>query len=70
MDQELVVWALRPNETRTWAEVILSENCKNQLDVDRIISAASQDGFHSFRVQIVDLSTPPDFIGTITKGES
>lgn len=65
MDNEIVVWGLPPEETRAWAEVILSVNCKNQPDVDKVISVASADGYHSFRVQEVDLSTPPDFAKTV-----
>ena len=31
---------------------------------------ASRDGYHSFRVAVIDLSTPPDFAKTINRGRT
>ena len=57
---ELVLWALPRGQTDALHEVILSTQCRTDSDVDRIKALATADGFHSFRVQVID-GTVPDF---------
>jgi hypothetical protein len=60
-----VIYALPAGETRRWYEEIISEKCKTDAEIDRVIEAATADGWHDFR--IVDVyDCAPDFAGTVT----
>jgi len=62
--KEIIVWGLPAGEQDPLKEAILSTQCHNQTDVERIRRVASADGWHSFRCQIID-GSKPDFVGTL-----
>ena len=61
---ETLVYGLEPNETRDYMESLLASNCKNENDVKKVISAASQQGYHSFRVAYYN-GEKPNFSNTL-----
>lgn len=66
MGTETLIYGLPAGETRAWCEVLLSTQCQTSQQVDALIARAQLDGWHSFRVVSADLSTAPDFAGTVT----
>lgn len=67
MQKEIVLWGLPKGDYRPFSERILAENCKSLEDVEKVKKIASQDGWHTFRVSVVDLSTSPNFARTLDK---
>ena len=61
---ETLVYGLEPNETRDYMESLLASNCKNENDVKKVILAASQQGYHSFRVAYYN-GEKPNFANTL-----
>jgi len=61
---ETLVYGLEPNETRDYMESLLASNCKNENDVKKVISAAAQQGYHSFRVAYYN-GEKPNFANTL-----
>ena len=61
MDKVITVWGLPKGTTERWQEALLAESCRNAADVEKVKRAASADGWHSFRVAVVDLTVAPDF---------
>jgi len=61
---ETLVYGLEPNETRDYMESLLASNCKNENDVKKVISAASQQGYHSFWVAYYN-GEKPNFTNTL-----
>lgn len=59
---ELVMWGLPKGSTERYDEVLLLTNATEDK-IARVKELATKDGFHSFRVAEIDLSTPPDFGG-------
>lgn len=59
--KEIVLWGIPKNETDRLYEVVLANNCRNSADIEKVKAAASKDGFHSFRVFILDLNEMPNF---------
>lgn len=66
---EVLIYGLPKGETERHTEALLSINCKNMEHVEKVIAAATADGFHSFRVVNFDPSIPPDFTGTVNLDE-
>lgn len=62
--QETLIYALAANDRADWQEQIISSQCKNEADVQKVIAAASADGWHSFRVAHYDGSAP-NFTATV-----
>ena len=64
---ELIVYGLYPGETERYTEELLSAKCRTMADVEAVKSAASKDGFHSFRVAEYN-GEAPNFKATIRMG--
>lgn len=65
MKREYVLWGIPKGSTDPIDEKVLFTQAKTPLDIERVKRKASADGWHSFRVQILDLDVPPDFSGTV-----
>jgi len=61
---QILIYALPANETREYMEQLISSRCLNSNDVAKVVKAAKQDGWHSFRVAHYDGSAP-DFASTL-----
>jgi len=55
-----LVYGLPRGETERWKEDILSSHSHTQADIRAVKDAAGRDGWHSFRVVLLD-DGPPDF---------
>ncbi len=55
-----VLYGLPKGETERYQEVLLLTNATAEL-IERVKTLATRDGFHSFRVAVIDLSVKPDF---------
>lgn len=60
---ERILWGTPKGETDPLHERVLYTQAKTDADIERVKRIAAADGWHSFRVQLLDLDTPPDFIG-------
>ena len=60
---ETVIFGLPPNETRDYMEVLIygGQGKLTQLQVNKVLKAASDAGYHSFRVTGLDMTKAPDF---------
>ncbi len=56
--REWVLWALPKGETDPIHERILYTQARSEAEVKRVQALAARDGWHSFRVQVLDLSKP------------
>jgi len=61
---ETLIYGLAPDETRDYMESLLSTNCKNENDVQKVISAAKAAGYHSFRIASYN-GEAPNFAKTL-----
>ena len=56
--QELILWAL-PRGSNDWLDAkVLYTRAKTMADIDRVKAVAAQDGWHSFKVQVLDGQLP------------
>jgi hypothetical protein len=60
-EKVIAVYGLRAGDTERWKEELLAGSCKSDRDVEAVKTAASKDGFHSFRVSRFTLGGLPDF---------
>lgn len=69
MQSEYCLWGIGPGDTERYQEQLLTAYPASQgvARTLRIQELAAKDGFHSFRVALVDLTTPPDFSRTLTR---
>ena len=51
---EIVLWAIPDGETDPLYEHAISIQCRTQTDIETVIGFASKDGWHSFRVSILE----------------
>lgn len=58
---EYVLWGLPKGSTDPIDEKVLYTQGKTIVDIQRIEKLAAADGWHSFRVQELDLNVVPDF---------
>lgn len=58
--KEWVLWGLPRGKRDRIHEKILYTQAKSEADVERVKALAAKDGWHSFRVQVLDLSKPFD----------
>ena len=58
--RETILYGLPKNATERYEEVLLLTNATPEK-IEKVKVLAAKDGFHSFRVAVVDLSAPPDF---------
>lgn len=63
---ETVLYGLPKDATERYEEKLLLTNATPEK-IERVKILAAQDGFHSFRIAVIDLSTPPDFTKTINR---
>lgn len=62
----LIVWGKPRGETDPLSETLLAETCRTERDVQRVIAAASGDGWHSFRVTTYS-GEAPDFTNIFSR---
>lgn len=65
MSTEHVMWGLPKGSTERFDEVLLLSNAGNMQIVEQVKRLAGADGFHSFRIAVIDFSSSPDFAGTV-----
>ena len=65
--RELILWGLRKGENRPWMEELLLTHATSMEEIKKIKKIAEKEGWHHFRVDFVDLTTPPDFTKTIRR---
>lgn len=58
---EYVLWGLPKDSTDRIDEKVLYTQGKTQAAIDAVKDCAAKDGWHSFRVQELDLNEKPDF---------
>lgn len=63
---ETVLYGLPKGATERYEEQLLLTNATPNR-IEHVKQLASRDGFHSFRVAVVDLAVPPDFTKVIRK---
>ncbi len=63
--KELVLYGKRKDRMEDWHEELLLTNAIPET-IKRVKVLAAKNGFESFRVAEIDLSTPPDFIQTLS----
>ena len=63
--QEILVYGLARGETERYTEELLSSRCLTNEDVERVIAAASADGWHSFRIATFTPGELPNFAATV-----
>lgn len=59
--KELVLWGIPQGSNDAIDEKVLFTKARTENDIERIKALASRDGWHSFRVQVLDLEEKPDF---------
>lgn len=59
-----IVWGLPAGSTDKMDETLLAESCTTLQHVEMVKTAASKDGWHSFRVWEYD-GQAPDFAATV-----
>ena len=62
--KETLIYALSSGDNMSWQEQLISSQCKNDADVQKVIAAASADGWHSFRVAYYN-GEAPNFAATV-----
>jgi hypothetical protein len=62
--KETLLYGIPKGATERYEEVLLLTNA-TQEKIERVKDLATRDGFHSFRVAQIDLSTPPNFRRTL-----
>ena len=63
---ETVLYGLPKGAIERYEEVLLLTNA-TAATIERVKALATADGFHSFRVAEIDLTTPPDFRKVINR---
>ena len=58
---ERILWGVKQGDP-DWQEVVLS---RRKEKFDMVIRIATRDGYHKFRVAVLDMSIPPDFKGVV-----
>ena len=56
--KETLIYALSSGDNMSWQEQLISSQCKNEADVQKVIAAASADGWHSFRIAYFNGEAP------------
>lgn len=64
--KETVLYGIPKGKTERYEEVLLLTN-GTPRKIQEVKDLAGKDGFHSFRVAVIDLSVPPDFSKTIKR---
>lgn len=66
---ELVLWGLPKGKTDRIYEEVLYTQGRTKVQIEKIKVFAKKDGWHSFRIQKLDLSIPPDFVKVLRKNK-
>ncbi len=64
--KETILYGLPKGATERYEEVLLLTNATPE-NIAKVKTLATKDGFHSFRVAVVDMSVAPDFAKTVRK---
>lgn len=56
--RELILWATPAGQTDPLYEKPIYTQGKTDADIERVKALAAKDGWHSFRVQVIDGSIP------------
>ena len=56
--KEILIYALSSGDNMSWQEQLISSQCKTDADVQKVIAAASADGWHSFRIAYFNGEAP------------
>ena len=56
--KETLIYALSSGDNMSWQEQLISSQCKTDADVQKVIAAASADGWHSFRIAYFNGEAP------------
>ena len=64
--KEWILWALPRGEDRPWMEELLLTHA-TRSQIEKVKKLAAKDGWHHFRVDVIDLTKPPDFESAIRK---
>jgi len=62
---EYVLWGLPADSNDPIDEKVLSTQARTPGEMDTVKQTAARDGWHAFRVQVLDLDTKPDFTGRV-----
>lgn len=70
-NKEYILWGTPKGKTDAFHEVVLYTQGKTSQDIERVKALAKKEGWHSFRVQIIDNSKAydplKDFASTVVK---
>jgi len=66
--KEYVLWGIPKGQTDALHSTILYTQGKTPAEVEKIKKIAARDGWHSFRVQVLDLSKEWDAAAAFAKG--
>jgi len=66
VNRERALWALPAGESDRLHEQVLTSTT-DPARIETVKALATADGWHGFRVQVLDVSLP-DFVGAIVKG--
>ncbi len=58
---ELILWGIPQGSNDAIDEKVLFTKALSWADIEHVKAIASKDGWHSFRVQVLDLEAMPDF---------
>lgn len=61
---EILIYGLAKGETNDYMEQLLATKCRNQADIDKVLSVATEHGFHSFRIATFN-GEMPNFAKTL-----
>jgi hypothetical protein len=65
MEKLYLVYGIPKGQSERHEEVLLLSKGKSEADQDKVITAASKDGFHGFRKTTHTDGAKPDFAGTV-----
>jgi hypothetical protein len=65
---ELILWACPAGQTDAFYEQPIYTVGRTMEDIERVKKIAAKDGWHTFRVQRIDLSKPFDAREAFTSG--
>jgi len=65
---QTLIYGLAKGEKRAYMESLLATKASTPAEIALVKSAASKDGWHSFRVAKFQ-DGKPDFVGTLQKGK-
>jgi hypothetical protein len=67
-EKEYVLWGLPKGSNDHLDAVVLLSCGRSPEDVEKVKKLASKEGWHTFRVQVIDLSKPFDASAAFVQG--